>query len=215
MNRLMKYSCLPRSKKLTLSNITAKLVEEFIPSLHYKYVFKNFKQTTLNRSYNPSVVPRYLQDRPRGTILHCLDRKASANKYDEANVCDVNTEIGCFVVCSKDNKYTVNFGVSTGSPSCSCKDWKAHHLPCKHFFAVFKFRDKWTWNALPHQYLESEYVSVDQEAVASYCGKSSAIEEGFSLSTSIQDAHCSIDYTSELPVNKVLLLVSSIMALLC
>ena len=181
-------------------------------------MFKNFKQTSLNRSYNPSIVPPYLQGRPRGTILHCLHRKASANKYDDVNVCDIDTENGCFEVCSKDKKYTVDFGVITGSPSCSCKDWIAHHLPCKHFFAVFRFRDKWTWNALPHQYLESEYVSVDQEAVASYCGKtekSSAIEveEGFSSST-IQDAHCSIDCTSELPVNKVLLLFSSIMIII-
>ena len=164
MNRLMKYQCLPRQKKLTLSTVTIKLVEEFIPSLHYKYVFKNFKQTSFNRSYNLSVVPPYLQGRPRGTILHCIHRKASANKYVDSDISDIDLQAGIFGV----KKHAVDFGIANGNPSCTCKDWISHHLPCKHFFGVFRFREKWTWDSLPKCYLDSAYLSIDHNAISAY-----------------------------------------------
>ena len=33
MNKLMKYRYLPRQKNITLSNLTSKIVEEFVPAL--------------------------------------------------------------------------------------------------------------------------------------------------------------------------------------
>lgn len=164
MNRLMKYQCLPRQNKLTLSTLTIKLVEEFIPSLHYKYVFGNFKQTSFNRTYNPSIVPSYLQGRPRGTILHCINRKASANKYVDTDVADIDLQAGIYTV----KKHTVNFSITDGNLSCTCKDWISHHLPCKHFFGVFKFKDEWNWNSLPKCYLDSAYLSIDHSAISAY-----------------------------------------------
>ena len=64
------------------------IVEDFIPAIHYcnKYVFQNFKQSALYKSYNPAVAPTNLQGRPKSTVLHCLHRKASSNKITEAMI---------------------------------------------------------------------------------------------------------------------------------
>ena len=119
------------------------------------YVFKSFKQDDLYRSYNPSVVPPYLQGRPKQTILHCLSRKASSNKFTPSDVCQVSPNGGKFEVKGSKGKHDVNFGSSSSDPHCYCKDWTAYHLPCKHFFAVFQFFSEWGWEKLPSSYLTS------------------------------------------------------------
>ena len=119
----------PRKKNLTLSFLVIKLIEEFIPALHYKYVFQNLKQTSLYRAYNPVVVPKYLQCRPKSVILHCLHRKSKSLKYTSSDISEVDVHIGIFEVKGKRQNHTVDFSI----PSCTCKDWIAHHIPCKHF----------------------------------------------------------------------------------
>ena len=57
LNRLLKYQYLPRQKHMTLSHIISNITEEFLPALHYKYIYKNIKQSDLYRLYNPAVVP--------------------------------------------------------------------------------------------------------------------------------------------------------------
>ena len=47
LNRLLKYQYLPRKRKMTLSNIICTIIEQFIPALHYKYIYQNFKQSDL------------------------------------------------------------------------------------------------------------------------------------------------------------------------
>ena len=39
MNKLMKYMYLPRQKNITLSNLTSKIVEEFVPALQLQVRF--------------------------------------------------------------------------------------------------------------------------------------------------------------------------------
>ena len=68
---------------MTLSHIISNITEESIPALH---IYKNFKQSDLYRSYNPAVVPSYLQGCPNPTILHCLNRQASGNKFTSSMV---------------------------------------------------------------------------------------------------------------------------------
>lgn len=117
-----------------------------------------------NRTYNPSIVPPYLQGRPRKTILHCINRKASANKYIDTDITGVDLQAGIFAV----KKHMVNFGIADGNPSCTCKDWISHHIPCKHFFGVFRFKEEWSWSSLPKCYLDSAYLSIDHSAISSY-----------------------------------------------
>ena len=164
MNKLLKYKFLPRQKNLTLSFLIIKLIEEFIPALHYKYVFQNFKQTNLYRAYNPVVVPEYLQCRPKSTILHCLHRKSKSLKYVDSDIKEVDLISGIFEVKGKYNEHTVNFSV----PSCTCKDWIAHHIPCKHFFAIFNLKESWNWDRLPASFFDSAYLNIDNDAVSSH-----------------------------------------------
>ena len=168
LNKVLKYKYLPKQKHMTLSHVISNITGEFLPALHYKYVFKNFKQTDLYRSYNPSVVPSYLQGRPKQTILHCLHRKASSNKFVPSDVSQVSPNCGKFKVKGSKGKHDVDFGSSSSDPHCSCKDWTAHHLPCKHLFAVFNFFSEWGWEKLPSSYLTSPYLSLDNQALTRY-----------------------------------------------
>lgn len=170
MNRVLKYKYLPRRKHMMLSDIMTTIVEEFLPALHYKYIYQNFKQSDMYRSYNPAVVPSYLQGRPKATILHCLHRQAKSNKFTEEDVYSSEEE-GKFTVQGKSTTYTTDFGVASEEPSCSCKDWIKHRIPCKHFFAVFRLYPEWCWERLPSAYLRSPYLSLDTAAVEQYVNK--------------------------------------------
>ena len=97
------------------------IVEEFIPALHYKYVYQNFKQSDLYRSYNPTVVPSYLQGRPKSTVLHCLHRIASSNKITDCMIKIIDE--GRFEVLGKHKLHTVDFGVTSSYISAN---------PCLH-----------------------------------------------------------------------------------
>ena len=45
LNKVLKYKYLPKQKHMTLSHVISNITSEFLPALHYKYVFKNAKQT--------------------------------------------------------------------------------------------------------------------------------------------------------------------------
>ena len=120
---------------MTLSHISS-ITNEFLPALHYKYVFNNFKQSDLYRSYNLAVVPEYLQGRPKQTILHCLYRLVSSNKFSHSDVSQVALDSGKFTVKSKKSSQVVEFGDQFEEPRCTCKDWLTY-LPCKHFLLSF------------------------------------------------------------------------------
>ena len=127
LNKLFKYKYLPRQKHMTLSHIISSITNEFLPALHYKYVFKDFKQSDLYRSYNPAVVPEYLQGQ---TILNCLHRLASSNKFSHSDVSQVAPNSGKFTVKSKKGSQVVEFGYQSEEPRCTCKDWLTYRLPC-------------------------------------------------------------------------------------
>ena len=63
LNRLLKYAYLPKQRHMILSHIISSITNQFLPSLHYKYVFKNSKQSDIYRSYNPTVVPTVCIDK--------------------------------------------------------------------------------------------------------------------------------------------------------
>ena len=122
------------------------------------------------RSYH-SHIPSYLHDRPRSVIIHCLDRRTNSAKILADNVHDIDSEKGVFEVeKTSGSKHRVDFGKSNleQMPSCSCKDWLRHHIPCKHFFAIFTHRPAWQWNNLPQTYLQSAYLSTDTQALHNY-----------------------------------------------
>ena len=146
------------------------LIESFLPDAHQKYLCLNYMQSSQYRSYK-SYVPDYLHDRPKGTIVHCLERKSKALKYTTEDVKVLDKDDGIFTVKgSKDKIHTVSFGVKAedGMPSCTCADWQQWHIPCKHFFAVFNTQDGWTWNRFHPNYLKSPYLSTDSLSLNDY-----------------------------------------------
>ena len=165
-NKLLKYSYLPKRKRVSLSSIIALLIQEFLPDMHRKYLFENFKMTTDYRQYK-SFVPDYLHNRPRSVIKHCLERKSNGHKYAHEDVSCTDNIRGKFEVKGSVNTHSIDFGKESHEPSCTCKDWLKWKIPCKHFFGVFKHYPEWNWNALPIAYLKSAYLSSDASVLAS------------------------------------------------
>lgn len=152
---------------MTVSALVRVLVESFLPDMRQKYVIQNLKASEWYRQYK-SFVPDFLRGRPRSLIIHCLERQARAKKFDETSVIS-NPQSGIFTIMKQSNgSHTVNFGVNSSEPSCTCKDWKKWNIPCKHFFAVFSVKAEWGWNALPSSYLQSAYLSCDTDTVTSF-----------------------------------------------
>ena len=140
-NKVLKYSYLPRKKNMSLSGIVSLLVESFLTDAYHTYLLKNFQMSDTYCSHN-SFVPKYLHNRPRSVIIHCLERKKKSIKFTSEDVRAIAIK-----------------------PSCTCKDWCQWNLPCKHFFAIFRCFENWGWEALPQAYLDGPYLSLDSTAL--------------------------------------------------
>ena len=164
-NKILKYKFLPH-KPLSLSRVATVIIEEFLPEQQRKYLFLNFQMDSTYRAYNTRV-PSYLQGRPKKIILHCLGREEKARKQlSEKDILQSDEENGKFVIQGNSGStYTVDFGRKTSTPSCTCQDWVAHNLPCKHFFLVFISKCGWGWNSLPSSFLEGPFLSCDNAAL--------------------------------------------------
>ena len=180
---------MPKSKASTLSALVTLLMERFLPDAQQRYVLPNLQASEWYRKYN-DFVPEYLRGRPRSVILHCLNRKLRSSDYAREDLSMKTTE-GVFVIKKKDgNQHLVSFGRDSLDllPSCSCKDWIRWHLPCKHFFTIFRLMEGWGWNSLPQKYLQSAYLSTDQDATDLYFSQfssdqpSDAIDSGQEVS---------------------------------
>lgn len=92
------------------------------------------------------MVPNYLQGCPKQTILHCLHRQASSKKFASSDIVQISPSLPKFEVKGAKGTHIVDFGLDSGEPACSCKDWITHHTPYKHFFAVFNHYSQWGWD---------------------------------------------------------------------
>lgn len=194
-NKILKYKYLPR-KPLSLSNVATVVIEEFLPEQHRKYLFLNFQMDSTYRAYS-NHVPVYLQGRPKKVILHCLGREEKARKqFSEEDILQSNEQDGVFLIKGNSgNTYTVDFGKKTSKPSCTCQDWNAHNLPCKHFFLVFISKCDWGWNSLPTSFLEGPFLNCDIEALESSHMQAAMLKD--------VPADTSVDYDSERTTDKL------------
>lgn len=132
------------------------------------------------REYSPTL-PHFLRNRPLHVVKHCCKRWEEADNIPVADI-DIlrNTS---FLVRSQsgDNTrrfYHVNFQPDhSGLPSCDCRDWKAIHLLCKHFMAIFRHIDNCKWEQLPHAYRNSPFVNLDLETFESTEGTDKLFSE--------------------------------------
>lgn len=80
----------------------------------------------------------------------------------EKSILEDDLENWKFVVLGNSGqKYCVDFGKADGKPSCACQHWINTNFPCKHFFLIFQYKEKWKWDSLPKCYLNSPYLSAD------------------------------------------------------
>ena len=163
-NKILKYKYLP-CKSFSLSNVATVIIDEFLPEQHCKYLFLNFQMDSTYRAYS-NHVPSYLQGRPKKVILHCLGREEKARKqFSEKDILESDEQDGVFLIQGNSGTYTVDFGKKTSVPSCTCQDWIAHNIPCKHFFLVFISKCNWGWNSLPQSFLEGPFLNCDIKAL--------------------------------------------------
>ena len=123
----------------------------------YSGKYKGYKQT----------IPKYLQDKPRQFLVHCLKRITSAEDIKPAHIKE-GENTGEFYVRSpesKDTWYSLSFGGNNTMPKCSCPDFSHTGLLCKHFFAVFVRNEDWKWDALPRSYRDSPHLCLDDSVI--------------------------------------------------
>ncbi|XP_066303195.1 uncharacterized protein [Branchiostoma lanceolatum] len=162
-NETLKYSHLDGSKKRSLSDMLTTVVTDFLPTAHRKYIQLNVTYSSCYRKYHESLPP-FLKDRPRGVVIHIMSRLSEAQFYDQGDILTIGP--GVFHVKSASSQsrqyHKVNFEASTNNmPSCTCKDWSKHKLPCKHFCAIFKLEEGWSWENLSVAYRNNPLFSLD------------------------------------------------------
>ena len=118
-------------------NVVSIIIEQFLPEQHRKYLFLSFQMDPTYRAYTTHA-PSYLQGRPRNAIIHCLEREERARKtLSPADITDVDSENGIFSIRGKSGYiHTVDFGSTTGKPSCTYQDWVRNNIPCKHLYLL-------------------------------------------------------------------------------
>ena len=123
---------------------------------------KNVKAHSLYRGYSPDI-PAYLHNRPHQVVKQCMSKIHLAEEFSSEQVLQKSGS-GEFQVKSSTEKnvwYTVKFD----SPCCSCRSWQHNHLPCKHFFAIFRNYPEWGWEKLPLAYICSPTLTLDEDVI--------------------------------------------------
>ena len=120
------------------------------------------------RKYNKEI-PKYLVNRPRLLVTHCLDRMVTAYDIEQYHNKCHDQGHGTFTVKSQSEEgkwYKVRFGDSTTLCYCDCLDWQKWWLPCKHFIAIFNHYPAWQWDQLSPLYRKSPFLNLDEELMS-------------------------------------------------
>lgn len=107
-------------------------------------------------------MPRYLWNRPKQVVTHC---RASITKAEDIPREDVTmASKGKFFIKSQTEKghYKLTFGDNQEPPACQCLSWQRTRLPCKHFFAVFRYYPNWQWDQLSPSYIYGPRLTLDE-----------------------------------------------------
>lgn len=157
-NRKLKECYLKNcSGRRSLAGLIDVLTGQFFPDCEKEFNFMNVTSTSDYRIFHASV-PSYLHNRPPAVIKHISQRLQHAAEFSASDVTP-GEEHGTFIVQSQTlpgETYVVSFIV----PSCSCRDFIKHQLPCKHFCAVFSFQQGWGFDNLPESYRNGPLLTL-------------------------------------------------------
>ena len=132
--------------------------------LPFRYVEKNACRHSLHKKYNEAV-PQYLWNRPLQVVNHCKLSISLAEDIPLKNV-TMSSEGKFFIRRQGQNgHYELTFGDSQVPPACQCYTWQRTRLPCKHFFAVFRYFPNWQWDKLSPAYVNGPRLTLDEAII--------------------------------------------------
>ena len=122
------------------------------------------RRHSLYRGYT-SDVPRFLWNRPKEVVSHCLSSITGAGDIPLQDVKMISK--GKFEITTPRDKryYELTFGEENVQPAYQCVSWQRTRLPCKHFFAVFRLYPEWQWNQLSTAYITSPRLTLDEAVI--------------------------------------------------
>ena len=139
----------------SVSSTLDEIIHEFIPDMLHSYARTNYIYSSEYRAFS-STIPKFLQNKPRQFITHCMTRISSASEIQKDQI--VNLENNIFKV----NNYSLTLGDDNTYPDCSCIDFQRSFMPCKHFFALFSHSGL-SWEDISPLYRNSPYTNLDTD----------------------------------------------------
>ena len=113
----------------------------------------------LFRRYSPDI-PSFLIDRPKKFVAHSLKRISSGQEIQKEKI--LKTDSG-YKVPSTTSDEIHDVCLATEIPSCTCKDWRRFHWPCKHMMTIFEQFPESGWNSLSSTYRLLPWFNLDQK----------------------------------------------------
>jgi len=127
-------------------------------NLFVRYREANLKCLNSVRCYSNSV-PVILHNRPEHFVKHCMDRLPPSVAVIEKDAIEILSP-SCFSVPSEER--TDSYQQLMDDPSCTCRDWKRHSLPCKHMLGVAMC---FGWHLLPARYIDNPLFVLDYSVI--------------------------------------------------
>eukprot|EP00794_Sanderia_malayensis_P002783 gene2783-3220_t len=178
-NEAFKYDHLKRNRNNTLSGMLAVLVNDFLPSSYKSYVELNTRYSSLFRRYSGKI-PKYLHNRPRSFVNHCMNRMDNASDMRKNLVLTADMDKKTFQLQSSTNdriQFELQFNSVGSRPHCTCPDFSRTRLPCKHFFYLFEKYSALTWSQLPSSYTENPFFTLDNDVLLVFNDHASAAQD--------------------------------------
>ena len=136
-NKLLKYSYLPRRKNTTLSQLAILLYEEFVPETHHKYLYLNYQMSETYRGTMTLFQTTSVNAHAKSSSIAWREKGAVKNTQKTT----FSQRMSKWAIQGSRKVHTIDFGVATGKPTCTCPDWLQWQIRCKHFFSIFRLGD--------------------------------------------------------------------------
>ncbi|XP_071498505.1 uncharacterized protein [Diadema antillarum] len=148
-------------KECSLSEVITVLYTKHFPAAYRRYVEFNARYSSSYLKYSEAV-PAFLHSRPRLIVEHIEKNMASGIKAEGIQA----EQNGQFLVRGdKSQAHRVSFGSEDKFPSCSCSYWSRCLLPCKHFCAIFRHVEGWSWDQLCESYRDNPLFCLDDDVL--------------------------------------------------
>jgi len=118
-------------------------------------------------------------------IQHVMARYCEGQSTAKEHVTFRDT--GVFTVTTSKDKSVLYTMCFKWQWQCDCLDWRRHYLPCKHFCAIFRLYDEYSWDFLLVTYRDSPVFRLDEDIVGS-CD--SAVGNAPEFQDDVSDSTC-------------------------